>query len=98
VTACYVLLRLPHGVKDLFADWLSRHHNGGEKVLSRIRGARGGALNDARFGMRMSGEGPWAVAFDQLFHVTRQRVGLDRPLAPLSADAFRRPVRQPTLF
>jgi DNA repair photolyase len=98
ITACYVMLRLPHGVKELFSDWLNRHQNGGEKVLSRIRGARGGALNDPRFGMRMSGEGPWAEAFNQLFSVARQRVGLDRPLTSLSTAAFRRPVKQPTLF
>jgi DNA repair photolyase len=99
VTACYVVLRLPLGLKELFADWLGRHfENRGEKVLGRIRDARGGQLNDSRFGVRMTGEGEWAETFNQLFHVTRRKVGLDRPLAELSAAAFRRPVRQPTLF
>lgn len=99
VTACYVVLRLPLGVKDLFGDWLDRHfENGGEKILSRIRQARGGELNDSRFGVRMRGEGEWAETFNQLFHVSRKKVGLDRPLEGLSAAAFRRPVRQPTLF
>src|SRR5439155_5868655 len=61
MAAYYVVLRLPLGVKDLFADWLDRHFPGrGEKVLGRIRGARGGRLNDPRFGSRMRGEGPWA--------------------------------------
>lgn len=98
VTAYYVVLRLPLGVKDLFVDWLGRHFGGGEKVLGRVRDARGGKLNDPRFGMRMRAEGQWADTFNQLFHVTRKKVGLERPMPGLSAAAFRRPVRQPTLF
>ena len=98
-TACYVVLRLPLGLKELFADWLARHFDGGaQKVLGRIRDARGGQLNDSRFGVRMRGEGEWAETFNQLFHVARKKAGLDRPLEGLSAAAFRRPVRQPTLF
>jgi DNA repair photolyase len=98
VTASYVVLRLPLGVKDLFADWLARHFGGGQKVLSRVRDARGGKLNDPRFGMRMRAEGEWADTFNQLFHVARRRVGLERPMPGLSTAAFRRPIRQPTLF
>jgi DNA repair photolyase len=100
MAACYVVLRLPLGVKDLFAAWLERHYpDRGEKVLGRIRDTRGGRLNDPRFGTRMRGEGEWAETFNQFFHVTRKRVGLDGPLPATSAAAFRRPgPRQPTLF
>src|SRR5262249_1763997 len=99
VTAYYVTLRLPFAVKDLFADWLERHFpGGGAKVLGRVREMRGGKLNEPRFGMRMRGDGVWAGTFNQLFHVTRQKVGLDRPLPELSTAAFRRPNHQPTLF
>ena len=97
--AYYVVLRLPHGLKELFADWLSRHFpERVDKVLGRIRATRGGELNDSRFGRRMSGEGPWAEAFNRLFQVARARAGLGQPLPPLSTEHFRRPVRQPTLF
>lgn len=100
LAAYYVVLRLPLGVKDLFAAWLERHYpDRVEKVLGRIRDTRGGKLNDPRFGTRMRGEGEWADTFNQLFHVTRRRVGLEGPLPPTSAAAFRRPgPRQPTLF
>ena len=98
-TACYVVLRLPLGVKDLFAAWLERHYPGrGDKVLGRIRDTRGGKLNDSRFGVRMRGEGEWAETFNQLFKVARRKVGLDRPLPEVSAAAFRRPGQQLTLF
>ncbi len=98
-TASYVVLRLPFGVKDLFAGWLDRHFpERAGKVLDRIRDVRGGPLNDARFGHRMSPDGVWADAFRKLFAVTRKRVGLTGDVE-LSADAFRKPgPRQLTLF
>lgn len=99
ITAYYVVLRLPFAVKDVFADWLARHHpDRADKVLGRIRDLRGGKLNDSRFGVRMRGEGKWAETFNRLFHVTRKKVGLTAPMAILSTAHFRRPTRQPTLF
>jgi DNA repair photolyase len=97
--AFYVVLRLPFGVKDLFADWLARHFpDRAAKVLGRIRDVRGGKLNQAQFGRRMSGQGEWSAAFGQLFRVTRAKVGLSDSMPPLTADHFRRPGQQLTLF
>jgi DNA repair photolyase len=100
-TAAYVMLRLPFAVKTLFEDWLGRHYpERKEKVLGRIREARGGKLNESRFGNRMRAEGEWADMFDTLFRTTKRRVGMTDGLPPLSAAAFRRPgvVVQRTLF
>ncbi|NDD31773.1 MAG: PA0069 family radical SAM protein, partial [Proteobacteria bacterium] len=59
--ADYTALRLPHGVKDLFSDWLSEHFpNRRDKVLNRIRAMRGGRLNSSDFTTRMRGEGVFA--------------------------------------
>ena len=42
ITAYYVVLRLPLGLKELFTDWLSRHFpERVDKVLGRIRDTRG---------------------------------------------------------
>ena len=50
-TAGYVLLRLPHELKQMFEDWLHQHFpDRARHVLSLIRETRAGALNDARFG------------------------------------------------
>jgi DNA repair photolyase len=89
--ASYVLLRLPHGVKELFDVWLAQHFpERRDKVLNRVRAMRGGKLYDARYEVRGSGEGPWAEHLRSLFRVTAARLGLDR--APrLSADGFRIP-------
>ena len=89
--ANYIVLRLPHGVKDLFVDWLEQHvPDRKEKVLSRLRDLRGGALYDGRFAVRGRGEGPFAEQLRRLFAVTRTKYGLDRPPA-LSTASFRRP-------
>ncbi len=87
-----ILMRLPHTVAPLFADWLDRHHpDRARKVLGRVRALRGGRLNDPRFGARMRGEGPFADQISQLFRVSVKRYGLDGPAPSLSTAAFRRP-------
>ena len=90
--AQYVLLRLPHGVKDVFAEWLTeRFPDRAGRVLSRIRSTRQGRLNDSAFSVRGRGEGPYADQIRSLFAVSRRRQGLDAPAPPLSTDAFIRP-------
>lgn len=89
--ASYVLLRLPHGVKEIFETWLVQHFpQRTEKVLNRIREMRSGKLYDARYAVRGRGEGPWADQLRALFRVTTKRLSLQRPPS-LSADAFRLP-------
>jgi DNA repair photolyase len=90
--AGYVLLRLPHGVADLFAAWLERHFpDRKDKVLGRIRDLRGGRLNDSRFGRRMRGQGVLAEQIKALFALGRRRAGITGRGPELSTAAFRRP-------
>ncbi len=90
-TAGRTVVRLPYGVKDLFADWLASHFpDRKEKVLNRLRAMRDGKLNDPNFGSRMSGEGPFAESIDQMFQLHRRKNGLTAKLE-LSTAAFRRP-------
>ena len=89
--AGYVLLRLPHGVKDLFLDWLRRvRPERAQRVAARIRETRGGALYDPTSGKRMRGEGPMAEHLERVVGLFRRRLGLERPAA-LAADAFEPP-------
>jgi len=91
VRAGWIMLRLPHAVKELFADWLARHFpDRREKVLNRLRDLRGGVLYDPRYGARMRGEGPFAEQVRQVFDVTCRRVGLNVLPVELSTAAFRR--------
>ncbi len=49
--AFYTVVRLPHGVKDLFSAWLEEQVPGQkDKVLGRIRELRDGGLNGSEFG------------------------------------------------
>jgi DNA repair photolyase len=90
-SASHVVLRLPHGVKELFSAWLDLHFpDRAAKVLNRVRSMRSGQLNDARFGTRMKGEGFFAGEVHQLFDLARRRAKLGE-LPELSSDAFRRP-------
>jgi DNA repair photolyase len=89
--ASYILLRLPHGVKDIFSTWLGQHFpDQKDKVLNRVRDMRAGKLYDSRYEVRGRGEGPWADHLHGLFEVTSARLGLNRPPA-LSAASFIRP-------
>jgi DNA repair photolyase len=93
--AGYVLLRLPHEVKELFEGWLATHAPArAEHVLSLVRQCRGGRLYDATFGRRMRGEGPYARLIEHRFTRARQRLGLNRDVAPLRTDLFAPPDRE----
>jgi DNA repair photolyase len=75
--AGYVLLRLPHELKELFRQWLQQHlPERAEHVMSLIRGARDGLENDPRFGSRMHGSGPWAQLLRDRFALACKRHGL----------------------
>lgn len=90
--AGYVLLRLPHEIKDLFKDWLALHAPlAKEHVLARLREARGGRHNDPRFGSRMVGEGQYAQLIGQRFDLQCKRLGLNRERLVLATDRFQPP-------
>ncbi len=74
--AGYVLLRLPHELRDIFADWL-RHHvpDRARRVLALVRETRAGELNDSRFGHRFTGEGVYADLLAQRFTRMKQKLG-----------------------
>ena len=87
-----VLLRLPHGVKELFEAWLERHYpDRRAKVMGRVRSVRGGRFNDPRFGSRMHGEGFYADETRRLFESACKRSGLVASRPHLTAAHFRRP-------
>jgi DNA repair photolyase len=87
----HITLRLPHGVKDLFGDWLERHFpERKHKVLNRIRELRGGRLNDPRYHSRFRGSGVFGEQIEQLFQLAVRRADLPG-LPKLSTEAFRRP-------
>ena len=100
LAAHWTMLRLPHGVKELFEDWLEAHFpDRRARVLHRIREVRDGRLSDAAFGRRQRGTGEYAGQVAALFAAAVRKAGLPG-MPPLSAEAFRVPggARQLGLF
>lgn len=98
--AGYVVLRLPHGVKSIFEEWLDAHYPDRKgKVLARVRALRDGKLYQAGFGERMRGTGIFAEQIAALFEASRRKYGLSSRGPAPSTAAFRRPgPAQQTLF
>ena len=89
--AGYILLRLPHGVAELFEEWLSRNYpDRMKRILNRIRSMRGGELSDSRFKSRMRGEGVFAEQVAKLFAVSCTKANISRHSPRLSTASFRR--------
>jgi DNA repair photolyase len=89
--ASYTIIRLPLTVAPVFVAWLENHFpERKEKVLGRIRSMRNGKLNNADFGSRMRGEGPFAEQIHHMFQVSCRRAALNRTRTDLSTAEFRR--------
>lgn len=90
--AGYVILRLPHGLKDLFAQWLADHAPlRRDKVLHQLASMRDGQLNQTAFGDRMRGTGALAQNVRALFELACRRAGVAPRHATVSTSHFRRP-------
>ncbi|HSR64769.1 MAG TPA: PA0069 family radical SAM protein [Xanthomonadaceae bacterium] len=100
-SAGYVLLRLPHELKQVWREWLELHYpERAAHVMSLVRQMRGGKDYDSRFGVRSRGEGPFAQLLAQRFAKAHARLGFGR-LPPLDTAKFvapRKPSPQGELF
>ncbi|MGY0633463.1 PA0069 family radical SAM protein [Luteimonas sp. A478] len=99
--ASYVLLRLPHELKEIWREWLALHYpDRAAHVMSLIQQMRGGKDYDSSFGRRMRGEGPFADLIAARFARAQRRLGYGR-LPALDCGLFvppRPPSPQGELF
>ena len=99
--AGYVLLRLPHELKQVWREWLELHYpQRAAHVMSLIRQMRGGRDYDSAFGSRMRGQGPFAELLARRFARAHRELGFGR-LPPLDSSGFvapRKPSPQQELF
>ncbi len=90
--ASFVLLRLPHELKELFENWLAEHvPERARHVLALVRETRQGRLNDPNFHARMRGSGPYAALLAGRFRRAAKAHGLAEPVPPLDCRQFVRP-------
>jgi DNA repair photolyase len=91
-TAAYVMLRLPHEVKELFREWLAEHYPlRAAHVMSLVNHLRDGRDHDPHFGSRMRGTGPFADLMRRRFEVACRKLNLNTVRAPLDTRLFRPP-------
>jgi DNA repair photolyase len=89
-TAGYVLLRLPHEVKQLFREWLATHFpDKAQHVMNRIQDCRAGQDYVAEFGSRMRGNGPFAELIGQRFKLATRKYGYGEDEV-LNVEKFRK--------
>lgn len=94
ITADYVMLRLPHEVKDLFESWLREHRPlKATYVMKLIREVCGGKAYVAKFGQRMRGTGAHADLIAQRFDLACKKLGMDRKSNELDSRLFRLPTQ-----
>ena len=90
-SASYVLLRLPHELKEIWREWLQLHYpDRAAHVMSLVRQMRGGRDYDSAFGTRMRGQGPFADLIAARFARARRRLGFG-PMPALDCSRFTPP-------
>ena len=86
--AGYVLLRLPHELKEVWREWLALHYpERAAHVMSLVQQMRGGKDYDSAYGTRMRGEGPFADLIAQRFRKAEARLGFPG-MPPLDTSRF----------
>lgn len=89
-TVNYVILRLPHEVKDVFQNWLRinfplRY----AKVMKKLNAMFGGDVYRSEFGMRMRGQGEYAELIKSRFLLASKKAKLSNRFIELKCDMFR---------
>jgi DNA repair photolyase len=92
--AGFVFLRLPGSVAQVFEERIrAALPLRAERILARVREARGGKLYDSRFGIRGRGQGNYAEAARALFDTTVRRLGMNEDCHGRANETFQRPGR-----
>jgi DNA repair photolyase len=94
--AGFVMLRMPHEIKDLFYEWLTEHFPDRAKhVLTLMRDVRGGKLYNSAWFSRQRGTGAYAELIQHRFKLAVKKLGLNQERRDLRRDLFRPPAPPP---
>jgi DNA repair photolyase len=92
LSAHYQVVRLQGPNQQIFTDWITKNFpDRASKVLNQIREIQGGELGNSNFGVRMRGEGNFALNLKRQFEIARKRFFTDKPFPRLRTDLFERP-------
>ena len=71
----YVLIRLPHQLKQIFESFLKEHFpQEAKRIMNRIYDSRGGKAYDSKYGERMRGVGIYANLLAQRFNIIYKKL------------------------
>ena len=85
------MVRLNGAIGKIFEDWLRKNFpDRFDKVWNQICDVHGGNVNDSIFGRRMTGEGNFAEAVQQLFRSAKKKYFEGRSMPPLDLTRFRK--------
>jgi DNA repair photolyase len=99
--AFMTMLRLPGSVAPYFEQKLrEKMPTKADRILNRLREARGGRLNSSEFGERMRGNSEQWRVVEKMFRLHCARLGFNQPKAAEQSllSTFRRPSAQGYLF
>jgi len=89
--AGYTVVRLNGAIGEVFENWLfTNFPDRAKKVWNQISAMHGGKVNDSRWGVRKTGEGPYAKSIQQLFATSVKKYLVGRKIPELATDKFRR--------
>lgn len=95
----YTFIRLNGAIRLLFHDWLYKNFpDRADKVWHMIEQSHDGKVNDARWGLRMRGEGSIAEIIQQQYRKYGKLYQLNEDRYSLDTSLFRRPGEQGRLF
>ncbi|OEK06910.1 PA0069 family radical SAM protein [Roseivirga misakiensis] len=88
--AGFTMVRLNGQIGEVFENWVQQAFpDRAEKILSQIKGAHGGKLNDSRFGKRMRGDGRIVQSIHRMFELSKAKCFTGIPhRPPLRTDLF----------
>lgn len=90
--ANFVMLRLPHGIKDLFINWLEEYFpERKQKVLNRLISLFGQKMYNPSFHIRGRGKGPFAEQVKDIFKIACRSGGINREELQLTTKHFKNP-------
>lgn len=86
----FTIARLNGPNGEIFTDWVHKNFpDRAEKVLNQLKEIHGGKLSDSRFGLRMSGEGNYALNIKRQFEMAINAYIPKRNYPSLRTDLFR---------
>ncbi len=90
--AGYTIVRLNGKIGEVFENWINRAlPDKAERVLSQIKQAHGGTLNDSRFGTRMRGEGKFIESLHDMYRIAKKKYFDGKKIPPFDLSLFKRP-------